>query len=118
MAHQVNTVNTTGLTLDYWDGAVAANKNNGAVNGGNGIWQNSAGNDNWTNVAGALNAAWANAGFAIFEAAPGTVTVDNSLGSGGGVRHAVSGRRLHSDLRADHAGRDGGRVGCDDCPGG
>jgi T5SS/PEP-CTERM-associated repeat protein/autotransporter-associated beta strand protein len=38
--------------------------------------------------------------------------------SGRGVRHAVRGRRLHSDRRADHARRDGGRVGCDGCPGG
>jgi fibronectin-binding autotransporter adhesin len=80
VAHQVNLVNTSGVTLNYWDGATAANKNNGVVDGGNGVWQNSAGNDNWTNVTGTLNAPWANAGFAIFEAAPGTVTIDNSLG--------------------------------------
>jgi fibronectin-binding autotransporter adhesin len=91
--HEVNLVNTTGLTLNYWDGAAAANKNNGVVDGGNGTWQNSAGNDNWTNGAGALNAPWANAAFAIFEAAPGTVAVDNSLGQvvASGMQFAVSG---------------------------
>ena len=93
VSHEVNLVNTTGLTLNYWDGAAAANKNNGVVDGGNGTWQNSAGNDNWTNVAGALNAPWANAAFAIFEAAPGTVAVDNSLGQvvASGMQFAVSG---------------------------
>ena len=96
VAHQVNLVNTTGVTLNYWDGAVAANKNNGVVDGGNGTWQNSAGNDNWTNVTGALNAPWANASFAIFEAAPGTVTVDNSLGQivASGMQFAVGGYTL------------------------
>ena len=93
VSHEVNLVNTTGLTLNYWDGAAAANKNNGVVDGGNGTWQNSAGNDNWTNVAGALNAPWANAAFAIFEAAPGTVAVDDSLGQvvASGMQFAVSG---------------------------
>jgi fibronectin-binding autotransporter adhesin len=80
VAHQVNLVNTTGVTVNYWDGAAAATRNNGVVDGGAGAWQASAGNDNWTNVTGALNAPWANGEFAIFEAAPGTVTVDNSLG--------------------------------------
>ena len=96
VAHQVNLVNTTGVTLNYWDGAAAANKNNGVVDGGNGTWQNSAGNNNWTNVTGALNAPWANAGFAIFEAAPGTVTVDNSLGQvvASGMQFAVGGYTL------------------------
>ena len=96
VAHQVNLVNTTGVTLNYWDGAAAANKNNGVVDGGNGTWQNSAGNDNWTNVSGALNAPWANAGFAIFEGAPGTVTVDNSLGQvvASGMQFAVGGYTL------------------------
>ena len=96
VAHQVNLVNTTGVTLDYWDGGAAANKNNGVVDGGTGTWQSSAGNDNWTNVAGTLNAPWANAGFATFEAAPGTVTVDNSLGQvvASGMQFAVGGYTL------------------------
>ena len=96
VAYQVSLVNTTGVTLNYWDGAASANKNNRVVDGGNGTWQNAAGNNNWTNVTGALNAAWANAGFAIFEAAPGTVTVDNSLGqvAASGMQFAVSGYTL------------------------
>ena len=96
VAHQVNLVNTTGVTVNYWDGAAAANKNNGLVDGGDGAWQNPAGNDNWTNVTGALNAPWVNGEFALFEAAPGTVTVDNSLGQvvASGMQFAVGGYTL------------------------
>jgi fibronectin-binding autotransporter adhesin len=75
---QVNLVNATGLTLNFWDGAAIANKNNSAVDGGSGIWQGSSGNDNWTASSGALNAPWASAAFAVFEATPGTVTVDST----------------------------------------
>ena len=81
VANQVNLVVTTGLTLNFWDGALGP-KDNGIVDGGNGVW-NSTGagaNDNWTNAGGAINAPWTPAAFAIFEATPGTVTVDNSLG--------------------------------------
>jgi outer membrane autotransporter protein len=96
VAHQVNLVNTTGVTLDYWDGGAAANKNNGVVDGGTGTWQSSAGNSNWTNVTGAVNGPWANGEFAIFAAAPGTVTVDNSLGQvvASGMQFAVGGYTL------------------------
>ena len=46
IANQVNLVNAAGLTLNYWDGA-AGPKFDGAVNGGDGVWQNASGNDNW-----------------------------------------------------------------------
>ena len=81
VANQVNLVVTNGLTLNYWDGA-SGPKDNGVVDGGNGVW-NSTGagaNDNWTTASGAINAPWTPAAFAIFEATPGTVMVDNSLG--------------------------------------
>ncbi|CAB3836229.1 autotransporter-associated beta strand repeat-containing protein [Achromobacter deleyi] len=96
VAKQVNLVNTAGLTLNFWDGALAAGKNNGTVDGGNGFWQNAAGNDNWTNSLGVPNAPYADATFAIFMAAPGTVTVDNSLGQvrSGGMQFASNGYRL------------------------
>ena len=80
VANQVNLVNSTGLTLSFWDGA-AGPKNNGAVNGGSGTWQNAAGNDNWTDSTGTLNAPYTNGTFAVFQGAAGTVTVDNSLGN-------------------------------------
>ncbi|WP_333679962.1 autotransporter-associated beta strand repeat-containing protein [Dyella sp.] len=90
--HQVNLVNSTGLTLNFWDGAVGP-KNNSAVDGGNGVWQNASGNDNWADSTGVVNAPYANAAFAVFEAAPGTVTVDDSLGNvtSSGMQFAVNG---------------------------
>ncbi|WP_130619115.1 autotransporter-associated beta strand repeat-containing protein [Dyella amyloliquefaciens] len=87
---EVNLVNTTGVTLTYWDGT---GTRNGDINGGSGTWQSPAGNDNWTNATGTLNAPWANLGYAIFEATPGTVTVDNSVGqvSAAGMQFASGG---------------------------
>ncbi|UXN58146.1 autotransporter-associated beta strand repeat-containing protein [Phyllobacterium zundukense] len=92
VAQQVNLVNTAGLTLNYWDGA-AGPKNDSAVNGGDGLWQNSTGNDNWTDSAGSLNAPFSDSAFAIFAGAAGTVTVDNSLGgvSALGMQFATDG---------------------------
>lgn len=80
IAGQVNLVNTAGLTLNFWDGAAGA-KNNSAVNGGNGTWQNGAGNDNWTIASGQVNAAYSDGAFAVFGGAAGTVSIDNSLGA-------------------------------------
>ncbi|WP_181172814.1 autotransporter-associated beta strand repeat-containing protein [Mesorhizobium sp. B2-1-5] len=77
--HQVNLVNTQGLTFNYWDGN-AGPKNNGVINGGDGVWQTSAGNDNWANETGTINAPFADASFAIFAGQAGTVTVDDGLG--------------------------------------
>ncbi|TPJ22712.1 autotransporter outer membrane beta-barrel domain-containing protein [Mesorhizobium sp. B2-8-3] len=77
--HQVNLVNTEGLTFNYWDGNTGP-KNNGAVNGSDGVWQSAAGNDNWANETGTANAGFADASFAIFAGQAGTVTVDDSLG--------------------------------------
>ncbi|MET3654872.1 beta strand repeat-containing protein, partial [Dyella japonica] len=92
VAGQVNLINTTGLVLDFWDGG-GAPRNNGLVDGGNGVWQAAAGNDNWTDVSGAVNAPYAAGTLAIFAAAPGAVTVDNSLGAvvSGGMQFATSG---------------------------
>src|SRR3546814_12575545 len=69
IANQVNLVNTAGLTLNFWDGA-GGPKFDGAVNGGDGVWQNSTGNDNWADIDGIVNATYADGAFAIFSAAP------------------------------------------------
>jgi len=92
IANQVNLVNSTGLTLNFWDGA-AGPKDNGVINGGIGTWQNASGNDNWADSTGLVNAPYSNGSFAVFEATPGTVTVDNSLGnvSTSGMQFAVDG---------------------------
>jgi fibronectin-binding autotransporter adhesin len=91
--NQVNLINTGGATLTFWDGGAAANKNNGVVDGGSGTWQSAAGNDNWTGANGAANAPWTNGAFAIFDGAPGTVTVDNGVGqvTASGLQFTVNG---------------------------
>src|SRR5690606_20654149 len=95
---QVNLVNTAGLTLSFWDGA-AGPKNNGAINGGDGIWQVGGGNNNWTEASGAVNADYAQDSFAIFQVAPGTVTVDNSAGAvlTAGMQFASGGYTITGD---------------------
>jgi fibronectin-binding autotransporter adhesin len=65
-------VNTTGLTLSFWDSGLAASKSNNTIDGGSGTWNTGSGaNDNWTTTTDALNAPWTNAAFAIFQATPG-----------------------------------------------
>ncbi|RVI65210.1 autotransporter outer membrane beta-barrel domain-containing protein [Sinorhizobium meliloti] len=92
IANQVNLVNTNGMTLNYWDGG-AGPKFDGAIQGGDGLWQNSAGNDNWADGTGVVNAAFTDGSFAIFSGASGTVTVDDSLGQviASGMQFAVDG---------------------------
>lgn len=89
--HQVNLVNTQGLDFNYWDGG-AGPKNDGVVNGGDGVWQAAAGNDNWTSETGTANAGFADASFAIFAGQAGTVTVDTGLG-----QVAASGMQFMTD---------------------
>ena len=95
---QVNLVNSAGTTLNFWDGA-AGPKNDSIVNGGNGTWQASGGNDNWTDITGALNAGYSDGAFAIFSATPGTVSIDNSLGAvtASGMQFVTSGYTLNGD---------------------
>lgn len=97
--NQVNLVNHAGLTLRFWDGAGGEDgvlKNNNVIDGGDGIWQSSRGNDNWTTdettPEGALNAPFTDAAFAVFEGAAGNVTVDNSKGD-----VIISGAQFASD---------------------
>ena len=101
--NQVNLVNHAGLTLRFWDGTGGENgelKNNGVINGGDGIWQSSQGNDNWTTdestPEGALNAPFTDAAFAVFQGEAGNVTVDNSKGDViiSGAQFATDGYRV------------------------
>ncbi|WP_447952423.1 autotransporter outer membrane beta-barrel domain-containing protein [Sphingopyxis chilensis] len=80
VANQVNLVNTTGLTMRFWDG-VNGGKNDGVITGGDGLWQASGGNDNWTEFDGSANAPFTDAAFAVFSGVGGAVTVDGSLGA-------------------------------------
>lgn len=97
VANQVNLVNSTGLTLNFWNGA---GRNGGTVHGGDGIWQNPAGNDNWTDSTGNVSGPYASGSFAVFAAAPGTVTVDNSLGNvtTPGMQFASNGYTIRGDV--------------------
>ncbi|MBZ9738665.1 autotransporter-associated beta strand repeat-containing protein [Mesorhizobium sp. CO1-1-4] len=90
--HQINLVNTAGLNLNYWDGD-AGPKFDGTINGGNGTWQSSSGNDNWTEQTGLINAAYSDGALAIFAGTAGTVTVDNGLGqvTAAGMQFATDG---------------------------
>ncbi|MHA4838718.1 autotransporter-associated beta strand repeat-containing protein [Sphingopyxis sp. MSC1_008] len=99
IAGEVNLINTGSATLNFWDGA-AGPKFDGAVNGGDGVWQNSLGNDNWADIGGAVNAGYADGAFAIFSGTAGTVTVDNSLGavSASGMQFAAGGYRIIGDV--------------------
>ena len=64
----------------YWDGSAAGNAGNGIVDGGDGVWD--ATTTNWTEATGGTNGAYSpNPGSVTFMGAPGTVTVDNSLGN-------------------------------------
>ncbi|APY16092.1 autotransporter outer membrane beta-barrel domain-containing protein [Brucella sp. 10RB9214] len=95
---QVNLINTSGLTLNYWDGADNP-KNDGFVNGGDGVWQNFNGSDNWTTMDGTPNAPFADSSFAVFMAKAGDVPVDKSLGDVrvSGMQFASDGYVVHGD---------------------
>ncbi len=70
IAGQVNLINAAGGTFNFWDGAAPANESNNLVDGGNGIWQNSSGNNDWTTTTGAVSGPYTDGVFAIFAAAP------------------------------------------------
>ena len=92
VANQVNLINTGSAVLNFWDGA-AGPKFNGVVNGGDGVWQNGTGNDNWADATGTVNAPFDDGAFAIFTGAAGTVTIDNGLGAvtASGLQFAANG---------------------------
>ncbi|MEJ1972491.1 MAG: autotransporter-associated beta strand repeat-containing protein [Lacunisphaera sp.] len=79
IAHQVNLVSTNGLSLNIWDGGDTTLHDNGAIEGGDGTWDNT--NQNWTTLTGVRNGHWDDNGIAIFAAAPGTVIVSHSAGA-------------------------------------
>jgi autotransporter-associated beta strand protein len=77
--------------LQFWDGANTRATN--TISGGSGTWD--VVTQNWTNASGNTNGSWV-ADFAIFTAAPGAVTVDNSRGAvtASGMQFAVDGYQL------------------------
>ncbi|WP_265518687.1 autotransporter-associated beta strand repeat-containing protein [Nitratireductor luteus] len=88
---QVNLVNTTDVTLNFWDGPDGT-VNDGSIHGGDGVWR-LADNDDWTNDTGLINAPYSNGAFAVFAGRSGTVTIDNGNGEveALGMQFAVDG---------------------------
>src|SRR5690606_30332974 len=102
--HEVNLVNASGLALRFWDGA-AGGRNDGVITGGDGVWQNAAGNDHWTLQDGSINAPFLDSAFAIFQGTAGNVSVDTSLGAinVAGMQFAADGYSVAGD-RLDLSG--------------
>lgn len=97
VAGQVNIVHAP-TELLFWDGGNGAQHDNGAVNGGSGVW--TAAGSEWTDANGLFNGAMEpQPGFAIFQGAGGTVTVDDVNGAVGvtGMQFAANGYRIEGD---------------------
>lgn len=97
VAGQVNIVHAP-TELLFWDGGNAGQHDNGAVNGGAGTW--TAAGSEWTDAGGLFNGAMEpQPGFAIFQGAGGTITVDDVNGAVGvtGMQFAADGYRIEGD---------------------
>ncbi|MGU3400241.1 autotransporter outer membrane beta-barrel domain-containing protein [Brucellaceae bacterium D45D] len=98
--HQVNLVNSSGVTINMWDGSNVQNENDGIVEGGDGVW-NYATSANWTGMNGAENRTWQDGPlFAVFAGRQsGTVIIDNSAGdvSAAGLQFQTDGYKLDGD---------------------
>jgi outer membrane autotransporter protein len=95
---QVNLVNPNGMMLTFWDGDASANRNNGRVDGGAGIWR--ADGTSWTDAAGLSNGRYQPIpSLAVFAGTGGTVTIDNKAGalSVTGLQFAADGYRLEGE---------------------
>ncbi|WP_237931260.1 autotransporter outer membrane beta-barrel domain-containing protein [Buttiauxella sp. S19-1] len=93
---QINLINTTGNLTAVWDGSNPTNYNNGAADGGAGIWNRNLANQSWGNASSSINSTYTPTSFVIFQGTPATVTVDNTYGSISttGLQFAVSGYSL------------------------
>ncbi|MDR6954898.1 outer membrane autotransporter protein [Ancylobacter sp. 3268] len=100
VAHEVNLVSSAGATLSFWDGGNPAFYDNGVVNGGAGTWRLD--ERSWTSVDGAVNGPFSVPGFAVFQGAPGTVSVDDADGAVAvaGLQFATDGYRVEGDVLA------------------
>ena len=95
---QVNLVNATDTTLNFWDGSQPSKYNDGNIAGGSGTW--SLTGQSWTDADGLANTTMRPLpGFAIFQAPGGTVTVDNGNGQVGaiGMQFASDGYAMTGD---------------------
>jgi len=95
---QVNLISTAGAELGFWDGGNAALHDNGAVDGGAGIW--TADGRNWTSNNGSINGSFKpSPTFAVFQGTPGAVRVDDAAGVIGvtGMQFASDGYGVSGD---------------------
>lgn len=74
------------LSMQFWDGGDTVP--DGVIDGGSGVWNTLT--TNWTDPTGTANAAWAS-GMAVFQGAPGTVTIAPEGVSAAGVQFAAGG---------------------------
>jgi autotransporter-associated beta strand protein len=78
--------------IQFWDGARTTA--NGAIDGGAGTWdKGDNGATNWTRANGDVNDAWGSR-FAVFQGAPGTVTIAADGVAASGLQFAVDGYRI------------------------
>lgn len=100
VAHQVNLVDAQDMTLSFWDGDSGPG-NDSVVNGGSGTWESdgAGSRSNWTDVNGTANSTYKDGSFAVFQAAPGTVTVDAGKGAvnAAGMQFASDGYIVQGD---------------------
>ncbi|RWL80065.1 MAG: autotransporter outer membrane beta-barrel domain-containing protein, partial [Mesorhizobium sp.] len=96
IAGEVNLISSAGVTLGFWDGGNTGLHDNGAIDGGDGVWD--ATNRNWTEADGAINGKWGQ-DFAVFAGQAGTVTVDDSAGTVGftGMQFMTNGYVIGGD---------------------
>ena len=93
---QINLLDTTGATLNFWNANGLASATQ--AGGGSGTWTTTS--LNWTNATGSVTSAMQpQPGFAIFGGAPGTVTVSNSSSavSATGMQFVSNGYTLTGD---------------------
>ena len=77
-SQQINLLNTQGMTLNLWNANGLASGT--TLGGGSGTWSTTSAN--WTDATGLVtNPMYPAPGFAVFDGAAGTVTIDNAPGA-------------------------------------
>ncbi|WP_447042673.1 autotransporter-associated beta strand repeat-containing protein [Vreelandella sp. H-I2] len=98
IASQINLVSTGGLQLRYWDGSVVPERDNSAIDGGDGVWR-LVGDPNWSESTGDLNGQYYNGSFAVFAGRAGDVETNDDSGEihAAGLQFATDGYTIRGD---------------------
>ncbi len=91
---QINLVFAPAATGPFWNGSTTSPS--GVVEGGTGIWNNLAGNTNWSVASGDATGAWTPQ-FAIFTGTAGTSTLGDNVAATG-IQFAADGYKVESPL--------------------